>query len=84
MTMTLSGQLSVGALAAHAAGGDITSVCAGSESGSTFTLSADCDTTSTLNQASGLCLDDPSFAKPNGTLTDQWTCNGGTNQLWHF
>jgi hypothetical protein len=31
---------------------------------------------------SGKCLDVSGAAQANGTATDIWTCNGGTNQSW--
>ncbi|MER6358938.1 ricin-type beta-trefoil lectin domain protein [Streptomyces sp. NPDC001634] len=31
---------------------------------------------------SGKCLDVPSFSQTNGTQTQIWDCNGGTNQTW--
>jgi len=57
VTTVVSGQLTVGALAAHAAGGSITAACPGVVSGSTFTLSADCDTTATLTVPDGFTVD---------------------------
>ena len=35
---------------------------------------------SLVQQASGLCLDDPDFATANGQTLQNWSCNGGTNQ----
>jgi poly(hydroxyalkanoate) depolymerase family esterase len=31
---------------------------------------------------SGKCLDVPGFSQTNGTQTQIWDCNGGTNQTW--
>ncbi|MFF1510442.1 PHB depolymerase family esterase [Streptomyces sp. NPDC058326] len=31
---------------------------------------------------SGKCLDVPGFSQSNGTQTQIWDCNGGTNQTW--
>ena len=38
-------------------GGDITTACAGTLSGSTFSLSADCDTTASLTVPNGITVD---------------------------
>jgi LPXTG-motif cell wall-anchored protein len=54
--MAIVGQWAIGAGAAHAAGGDITTACAGVVAGSTFTLTADCDTTATLTVPNGFTL----------------------------
>ena len=54
--MAVTGQLAA-APAAHAAGGNITTECAGTLSGTTFTLTGDCDTTSTLTVPDGLTVD---------------------------
>jgi hypothetical protein len=35
-----------------------------------------------VNQASGLCLDDPMSSTKNGTALDMATCTGGSNQVW--
>jgi Ricin-type beta-trefoil lectin domain len=35
-----------------------------------------------VNQASGLCLDDPNFDTSNGTPLQVWSCNQGVNQQW--
>jgi len=35
-----------------------------------------------VNQASGLCLDDPGSNTNNGTQLDIWACTGGSNQHW--
>ncbi|GAB2883986.1 hypothetical protein GCM10027074_60760 [Streptomyces deserti] len=32
---------------------------------------------------SGKCLDVPGFSQTNGTQTQIWDCNGGTNQQWN-
>lgn len=57
MAAVLSGQLTVGALAAHAvAGGDITTACQGVVSGTMFTLTANCDTTATLTVPNGFTV----------------------------
>jgi hypothetical protein len=34
------------------------------------------------NYHSGKCLEVPAFSTTDGTQLDQWSCNGGTNQLW--
>jgi Ricin-type beta-trefoil lectin domain-like len=34
------------------------------------------------NYHSGKCLEVPGSSKTAGTQLDQWTCNGGANQLW--
>ena len=34
------------------------------------------------NYHSGKCLEVPAFSTTAGTQLDQWSCNGGTNQLW--
>ncbi|PJN29725.1 right-handed parallel beta-helix repeat-containing protein [Kitasatospora sp. CB02891] len=49
-------QLLLGAPAARAAGGSITTACAGTVAGSTFTLTADCDTTATLSVPDGFTV----------------------------
>ena len=46
----------VGAVSARAAGGDITVVCPGTVTGTTFTLTADCDTTATLTVPAGFTV----------------------------
>jgi non-reducing end alpha-L-arabinofuranosidase len=35
-----------------------------------------------VQQASGMCLDDPDFATGNGTQMQIYACNGGSNQAW--
>jgi Ricin-type beta-trefoil lectin domain-like len=37
---------------------------------------------SLVNQAPGLCLDDPGFQTANGTQFQVYSCNGGSNQHW--
>ncbi len=37
---------------------------------------------SLVNQASGLCLDDPGLNTANGTQMQIYSCNGGPNQDW--
>jgi hypothetical protein len=37
-----------------------------------------------VNCASGKCLDDPAFSHDPGTLIQQWTYNGGANQVWNI
>jgi hypothetical protein len=37
-----------------------------------------------VQQASGLCLDDPGSATGNGTQLQIWSCNGGNNQAWRL
>ena len=37
---------------------------------------------SLVNQASGLCLDDPGSNTANGVQMQIFTCNGGGNQHW--
>ena len=37
---------------------------------------------SLVNQASGLCLDDPGLQTGNGTQLQIYSCNGGPNQFW--
>lgn len=37
---------------------------------------------SLVNQASGLCLDDPGFNTANGTQLQIYGCNAGSNQHW--
>ncbi|MBR7837304.1 right-handed parallel beta-helix repeat-containing protein, partial [Actinospica durhamensis] len=88
-------QLTVGAPAAFAAGGDITTVCAGALSGSTYTLGADCDTTATLTVPDGLTVDgagheitahdpDPA-AGPSGLFLGPVVTNeGATMNLTHL
>ena len=56
VAVTLFGQLAVGAVAAHAAGGDITTACHGTVAGSTFTLTANCHTTATLTVPNGFTV----------------------------
>lgn len=34
------------------------------------------------NYHSGKCLEVPGFSTTAGTQLDQWSCNGGANQLW--
>src|SRR5689334_6499405 len=43
--------------AAAVPGGDITMVCPGTMSGTTFTMTADCDTTATLTVPDGVTVD---------------------------
>jgi hypothetical protein len=57
VALALAGQSALGAAAAHAAGGDITTACPGTVAGTTFTLSADCDTTATLTVPNGFTVD---------------------------
>jgi hypothetical protein len=52
VSLTLSGSAG-----ATVNGGDITAVCAGATSGTTFTLSADCDTTAPLTVPDGFTVD---------------------------
>lgn len=56
VAVALAGQLAAGATAAHAAGGTITAACQGTLAGTTFTLTANCDTTATLTVPSGLTV----------------------------
>ena len=37
-----------------------------------------------VNSASGLCLEVKRSSTSNGTLMDQWSSGGGTNQQWKF
>jgi len=37
-----------------------------------------------VNRASGLCMDVYQGVMADGTNVDEWTCNGGTNQLWSY
>jgi hypothetical protein len=37
-----------------------------------------------VNRNSGMCLDVPGSSTSNGTLLEQWTCNGGSNQQWYL
>jgi hypothetical protein len=37
-----------------------------------------------INVASGLCMDDPNSQTTTGVQLNQLTCNGGTNQSWTF
>jgi hypothetical protein len=57
LVATVAAQWAFGALAADAAGGDITTACAGVVSGTTFTLTANCDTTATLTVPDGFTVD---------------------------
>jgi hypothetical protein len=77
-----------GAVCAHAAGGDITAVCPGTVAGTTFTLSANCDTTATLTVPDGFTVNgagheitahdpDPT-AGPSGLFLGPVLTNAGT------
>lgn len=58
LAVAVAGQWAAGSLVAHAAsGGDITTACPGAVVGTTFTLSADCDTTATLTVPAGFTVD---------------------------
>jgi len=37
-----------------------------------------------VNQNSGSCVDDTGQSTANGTSVEQWSCNGGANQIWQF
>jgi hypothetical protein len=37
-----------------------------------------------INQASGMCLNDPNFQTANGTQLQIWPCNGGSNQQYRL
>jgi hypothetical protein len=39
---------------------------------------------SLVQQASGLCLDDPAANATNGTQLQIWSCNSGSNQAWRL
>ncbi|MBO1413032.1 putative Ig domain-containing protein [Streptomyces sp. FH025] len=75
----LSGQLALGTPASSAAGKDpdITTACAGTVSGSIFTLSADCDTTVTLTVPNGFTLDGAGH-----TITAH-DANSGASDFFH-
>ena len=75
------------AVAAHAAGGDITTACPGTVSGTTFTLSANCDTTATLTVPNGFTVNgagheitahDPNPSTPAGLFLGPALTNAGT------
>jgi RHS repeat-associated protein len=75
-------------------------LCLGAIGGSTtagaFTEVQDCtgapaqawkyhlDTFTFRNQVTGLCLDITNYNYNNGTQIQQWTCNGGPQQIWRF
>ncbi|MBV8634800.1 MAG: ricin-type beta-trefoil lectin domain protein [Burkholderiaceae bacterium] len=37
-----------------------------------------------VNASSGMCMDVSQAAMANGTIVDQWSCNGGANQQWSY
>ncbi|MEY9842142.1 right-handed parallel beta-helix repeat-containing protein [Streptacidiphilus sp. EB103A] len=88
VAVALSGQLAAGTLAAHAAGGDITTACQGTLARARFTLSANCDTTVTLTVPNGLTVigagheitaHDPNpAAGPSGLFDGPVVTNAGT------
>lgn len=57
----------------------------GAATGTTTATAASVAFTSTsVNQGSGLCMDDPNSSTSAGTQLIQWSCNTGNNQNWSF
>ena len=89
LTLTASSTATAGASTVT-----VTGTSGGTTASTTFTLSVASSgggglSTTTYyaisNEASGLCIDDPSGATANGTLLQQYTCLGGNNsQSWIF